>query len=337
MSKQITPRPRRYSKLTGLGVYRPEIVIDNAEVCTWIESSDEWIRERSGIVERRFAPAEVGIVEMSVEAAKLAIADAGLTAADIDNVIVATLSHYYQTPSAAALVAAALGLRKPGAIDVNAACAGFTYAIGLADGAISTGNSEHTLVIGVEKLSDWVDRHDRGTSFLFADGAGAVVVSASDTAEIGPTVWGSDGDSWDAIVCLPSWLDLRGPDRNHAEGEFPALRMQGQKVFRWAVGDMPAVAQAALDAAGITTADLDLFVPHQANMRITDAMLRSLQLPDTVAVARDIEFSGNTSAASIPLALDRLRQDGVAKSGDLALLIGFGAGLAFAAQVVRVP
>lgn len=337
MSKQIAARPRGYSRISGLGVYRPTEVVTNADICNYIESSDEWIQERSGIVERRWAPAEVDIIDMAVAAAERAISDAGLGADDIDNVIVSTISHPYQTPSAAVLVADRLGLAKPGAMDISAACAGFCYAIGLADGEVSTGLSRHTLVVGVEKLSDWLDVHDRGTAFLFADGAGAVVVSASDTPEIGPTVWGSDGSEWEAITIGPDTLSMVSADHKHIEGDAPVLHMQGQKVFRWAVGDMPAIAKAALAAAGITAADLDLFVPHQANNRITDAMLRSLDLPESVVVARDIQFSGNTSAASIPLALDQLRATGVAKPGDLALLIGFGAGLAYAAQVVRVP
>lgn len=337
MSKQIAARPRRYSRIAGLGVYRPTEVVTNDDICKFIESSDEWIQERSGIIERRWADQGTDIIDMAVAAAERAIADAGLSTSDIDNVIVSTISHPYQTPSAAVLVADRLGLAKPGAMDISAACAGFCYAIGLADGDVSTGLSRNTLVVGVEKLTDWLDVNDRGTAFLFADGAGAVVVSQSDTPEIGPTIWGSDGSEWEAIVIGPNTLSMVSEDHKHIEGDAPVLHMQGQKVFRWAVGDMPAIAKSALDAAGLTADDLDLFVPHQANNRITDAMLRSLNLPDSVKVARDIKHSGNTSAASIPLALDELRSSGVAKSGDLALLIGFGAGLAYAAQVVRVP
>jgi 3-oxoacyl-[acyl-carrier-protein] synthase-3 len=230
-----------------------------------------------------------------------------------------------------------LGLDNPGAFDISAACSGFPYAIGLADSMISTGQANNVLVIGVEKLTDWTDPHDRGTAFIFADGAGAVVVSPSDEPGVGPTVWGSNGGESEAIICLPDWNQLRAQHKSAAIEQWPVLHMQGQKVFRWAVSEMVPIAKAAIEAAGLTPADLQLFVPHQANNRITDAMVRALDFPDTIAVARDITTSGNTSAASIPLALDRLREEGVAHSGDLALFIGFGAGLAYAAQVVRIP
>ena len=334
MTKQIAASSRGFSKITGLGVYRPERIVSNAEVCERIDSSDEWIRERTGIVERRWADADTTIVDMATTAAERAIKDAGLSVGDIDAIVVATISHPYQTPSCAVLVADKLGLKNPGAIDISAACSGFSYGLGIADGWVSTGQSKNVVVIGVEKLTDWVDPTDRGTAFIFADGAGAVVVSQSDSPKISRTVWGSDGSEFEAIVCLPDALSAH---KLGADAPAPVLHMQGQKVFRWAVTEMVDVCQQALDAAGLTAADIQLFVPHQANNRITDAMLRGLNFPDSVAVARDIVTAGNTSAASIPLALDRLREEGVAKSGDLALLIGFGAGLAYAAQVVQLP
>ena len=333
--KMIQQPPRRYSRVIGLGVHRPSVVVTNEEICKYIDSSDEWIRERSGIIERRFADANTSIIDMAVDASQKAIEDAGIGPSQINTVLLATISHPYQTPSAAVLVAHRLGLQDVGATDLSAACAGFPYGIGIADGLISTGQSDYVLVIGVEKLSDWTDKHDRSTAFIFADGAGAVVLGPSDTTEVGPTIWGSDGSEFDAIVCLPDWLSLRHDAKT--EGSWPVLHMQGQKVFRWAVGEMPDVAHRAITSAGLTAHDIDLFIPHQANMRITDAMVKSLGLRDDVKIARDIQTSGNTSAASIPLAMEKMRSEGVAKSGELALLIGFGAGLAYAAQVVRFP
>ena len=187
--------------------------------------------------------------------------------------------------------------------------------------------------MGVEKLSDFLDLNDRSTAFIFGDGAGAVVIGPSDEPAIGPTIWGADGSQWDAIVNKTSWIEYRD-DENAG---WPALKMAGQSVFRWAVWQMAPVAQKALDAAGVEVGQLDAFIPHQANLRIVDAMAKQLKVPEHVAIARDIVDSGNTSAASVPLAMDRLLQSGEAPSGGLALLIGFGAGLTYAAQVVRLP
>jgi len=198
---------------------------------------------------------------------------------------------------------------------------------------VRSGTSGHVLVIGVERLSDITDVTDRGTAFIFADGAGAAVIGPSETEGIGPVVWGSDGEQFDLIRQKEDWRDVVASGRP----EMPHLIMQGNPVFRWASFEMAKIAQQALDRAGVSIEDLDVFVPHQANMRIIDAMARSMKLPPRVAVARDIAMQGNSSAASIPLALDQMMMDGEAKSGDLALLVAFGAGLAYAAQVVVVP
>jgi 3-oxoacyl-[acyl-carrier-protein] synthase-3 len=203
----------------------------------------------------------------------------------------------------------------------------------MANDMVRSGSARHVLVVGVEKLSDFVDLHDRGTAFIFGDGAGAVVVGPSDTPAIGPTVWGSDGSQWEAIVNKSSWIEYRDTEN----AEWPALKMAGQTVFRWAVWQMSPVAQKALDAAGVAAGDLAAFIPHQANARIVAAMVKQLHLPEHVPVSYDIEQSGNTSAASIPLAMDRMLEEGTAQRGGLALLIGFGAGLTYAAQVVELP
>jgi len=260
------------------------------------------------------------------------VADVG-DPAQVDAVIVATVSHMLQTPAVATAVAYELGLDRPAAFDISAACAGFCHGISLASDMVRGGSAKHVLVIGVERLSDLTDVGDRGTAFIFVDGAGAAVVGPSDEPGIGPVVWGSDGEQFDLIRQKEDWRDVVAQDRP----QMPHLVMQGNPVFRWAAYEMAKVAQQTLDRSGLTVEDLDVFVPHQANMRIIDAMARSMKLPERVKIARDIADQGNTSAASIPLALDRMMVEGEARSGDTALLIAFGAGLAYAAQVVKVP
>ncbi len=322
-----------FARMLGVGSYSPARVVTNAEMCERIDSTDEWIRERSGITERRFAAPDETVADMAVAAASKALASAGITADQVDCVIVASVTHLKATPSAAAEVSHRLGAGRAPAFDISAACAGFCYGLSMAQDFIRGGSAKYVVVIGVEKLTDIVDPNDRSTAFLFADGAGAAVIGPSDTPAIGPTVWGADGSQLDAITMSGRYEDLRDDET----AEYPHVVMQGQAVFRWAVHDMSIVAQQALDAAGITADQLDAFIPHQANLRIVDAMVRSLKLPADIPVARDIVTSGNTSAASIPLAMDHMLQAGQIRSGGLALLIGFGAGLAYAAQVVELP
>jgi 3-oxoacyl-[acyl-carrier-protein] synthase-3 len=333
MTKLDDVRGSEHATLLGLGAYRPSRVVPNAEVVDAIDSSDEWIQQRSGIRQRRFATPEETVQMMSVAASRDAIAQAGIDAAQIDCVIVATVSHLLQTPAVATAIAHELGTQRAAAFDISAACAGFCHGIALASDMVKGGTAKHVLVIGVERLSDLTDMTDRGTAFIFADGAGAAVVGPSDEPGIGPVVWGSDGEQFDLIRQKEDWRDVLVQDRP----EMPHLTMQGNPVFRWASYEMAKIAQQTLDRTGITTDDLDVFVPHQANMRIIDAMARSMKLPAHVQIARDIAEQGNTSAASIPLALTRMVEEGTAKSGDTALLIAFGAGLAYAAQVVTVP
>ena len=270
---------------------------------------------------------------MSVAAAREAIADAGIEVEQVDAVVVATVSHMLQTPAIATAIAHELGTNRPAAFDISAACAGFCHGVALASDMVRGGSAKHVLVIGVEKLSDLTDVGDRGTAFIFSDGAGAVIVGPSDEAGIGPVVWGSDGEQYDLIRQREDWRDVLEQE----DPRMPHLVMQGNPVFRWAAFEMAKVAQTTLDRSGITADDLDVFVPHQANMRIIDAMARSMKLPERVRIGRDVADQGNSSAASIPLALHRMIQEGDAKSGDTALLIAFGAGLAYAAQVVKVP
>lgn len=323
----------QHAAILGIGTYRPSRIIPNAEVVDAIDSSDEWIQQRSGIRQRRWATPEETVQSMAVAASRQALERAGIDARQVDCVIVATVTHMFQTPAVATAIAHELGTDQAAAFDISAACAGFCHGVALAADLVRGGSAGYTLVIGVERLSDITDVGDRGTAFIFADGAGAAVVGPSDSPGIGPVVWGSDGEQFDLIRQREDWRDVIASERP----EMPHLVMQGNAVFRWASFTMAKTGLQALDRAGITVDDLDVFVPHQANMRITDAMARSMKLPERVRIARDIAEQGNTSAASIPLALDRMIEEGEARSGDTALLIAFGAGLAYAAQVVTVP
>ncbi|UXA07828.1 beta-ketoacyl-ACP synthase III [Mycobacterium sp. SMC-2] len=332
--KQIaaTTGPKNIGMLS-VGAYRPERVVTNDEICENIDSSDEWIFTRTGIKTRRFAAREESAASMATEAGRQAIEKAALTPSDIDCVIVATSTHFLQTPACAPAVAAALGATGVPAFDVSAGCAGFGYALGVAADMIRGGTAAKVLVLGSEKLSPTVDMHDRTNCFIFADGAAGVVVGETPDQGIGPTVWGSDGEQALAIRQDIDWIDYM----DAPTGPRPFLRLEGSAVFRWAAFEMGKVGRQAMDAAGIRPDEIDVFVPHQANSRINEVLAKSLELRPDAVVANDIEHTGNTSAASIPLAMAELLATGAAKPGDLALLIGYGAGLSYAAQVVRMP
>jgi beta-ketoacyl-[acyl-carrier-protein] synthase III len=322
------PTEITHAAMLGLGVHRPERVVTNDEICEVLDSSDEWIQSRSGIRTRRFAGPDESLIDMATSAAERALAVAGVTADQLGCVIVATSTHPEHTPASAPQVATRLG-SKTAAFDVSAGCAGFCHALNLASSMIRSGAESHVLVIGVEQLSRFMDPTDRGTAFIFADGAGAVVVGPAEATGIGPTAWGSDGAQAHVITQTPSCLG------QHAEQ--PVVQMEGTAVFRWAPFAMAEVAHQALDAAGVSVDDLDAFVPHQANLRITQTLSRNIKLPESVAVATDVVDSGNTSAASVPLAMEAMLRKGEARPGDLALLIAFGAGLSYAGQVVTLP
>ncbi|MFW0168955.1 beta-ketoacyl-ACP synthase III [Rothia sp. P4278] len=331
----------RYSRILGYGAARPDLLVTNDDIAGPINSSDEWIVQRTGIKTRHRASEKISVADLAIGAAQDALEASGLAGEELDAVIISTISHPYATPSLATIVADAVGSKAP-AYDISAACAGFCYGIAQADALVRSGLANKVLVIGVEKLSDFIDNTERSISFLLGDGAGAAVVGVSDTPGIGPTIWGSDGERWGAVGMTHSMLDIRNRDfiaNPVQEGEkiWPTLRQDGQAVFRWAVWEMAKVAQKALEAAGITADELGALITHQANMRIIDQMVKTLKLPETVEVARDIECAGNTSAASVPLAAHQLLQENPQLSGTFALQIGFGAGLAFAAQVVVLP
>lgn len=328
--KQSTPT-RPYSRILSIGAARGDRVVPNDDLVGPIDSSDEWIRQRTGIITRTRASDDVLAVDLAEAASQEALAKAGLTGADIDAVIVSTISNVAVTPSMAALLADRIGATPAPAYDISAACAGYVYGIAQADALVRAGVAEHVLVVGAEKLSALVDPTDRSISFLLGDGAGAAIVGPSDEPGISKAVWGSDGSKWGAVG-----MNATFPE--HVAGApWPTLRQDGQTVFRWAVWEMAKVAQQALDAAGVTADELSAFIPHQANMRIIDELAKQLKLPEHVLVGRDIETTGNTSAASVPLAAERLLREHPELSGGLALQIGFGAGLVYGAQVVRLP
>jgi 3-oxoacyl-[acyl-carrier-protein] synthase III len=309
------------SRILSFGHYQPSNVVTNDDLAKTMDTNDEWIQSRVGIKQRRLAGPDESVADMAVQAGGKALANSGLSPADIDLVVVATCTQEAQIPNSSAQVADRLGIVSPGAYDVNAACAGFCYALSNASDAVRAGSARNVLVIGAEKLSQWVDWTDRSTSIIFADGAGAAVVGPSDETSVGPVVWGSAGDMAEKIFVK---------DRNSF------LYQEGQSVFRWTTTHLHTVAKEACDRAGIDPSELAAFVPHQANLRIVEAIARKLKAVNAV-VADDIIEAGNTSAASIPLALSRLIERGDVPSGAPALLMGFGAGMTYAAQVVDIP
>jgi 3-oxoacyl-[acyl-carrier-protein] synthase-3 len=328
----VVPAGAPYSRILGVGAYRPRRVVDNAEVCRHIDSSDEWIRSRTGIATRRWADPDETLGMMAEQAAAKALAAAGVGPEDVTCVIAATFTHLLQTPAVATEIAHRVGAVRAAGFDLSAGCAGFVHGLVLASDAVRA-RGGHVLVVGVERMTDILDLSDRSTAFIFGDGAGAVVVGPSDIPGFGPVVWGADGGQADAIRQSVPWDTLR-KEPGHP---FPALRQDGQRVFRWAVYEMAKVARQALDAAGIGPQDLDAFIPHQANERIIDSMTRSMGLPSRVTVAKDIVTSGNTSGASIPMAMEAVLASGGAPSGGTALLLGYGAGLSYAAMAATLP
>lgn len=314
-----------YTRISGLGHYRPKRVVTNADLATLFDTNDEWVKSRVGIAERRFAGDQESVAWMGAEAGRLAMADAGIAAADIDTVIVATCTLPTQIPHASTQVAGALGIKAPGSFDINAACAGFCYGLATASALIRSGDAGTVLLVGAERLTDWVDPTDRANAIIFADGAGAAVVTDSPTPDIGPVAWGCSTENTDAIYIS---------DRESF------VVQEGQTVFRWATTAVAPVAIEAACRAGVDLADIDVLAPHQANLRIVEAIAKKVIAaggrPD-LAVIKDIVTTGNTSSASIPIGLDRARQAGEVKSGDLVLAVGFGAGLTYGAQVFRLP
>ncbi|WP_409464486.1 beta-ketoacyl-ACP synthase III [Amycolatopsis sp. GA6-003] len=309
------------SRITALGHHQPARVLTNADLEGMVDTTDEWIRRRTGIATRHVADGSVA--DLAVEAAAKALAAAGLEPGEIGLVVVATCSAIDRCPSIAAQVAGRLGIPAPVCFDLNNGCAGFCTALATADHAVQAGAARHALVVGAEKMSDVTDWTDRSTCVLLGDGAGAAILSAADTAAVGPVVWGSDPTRRDLVRLAGEWQ--------------PAFAQDGQSVFRWATRELPAVAAEACRRAGIATTDLAGVVTHQANLRIIEALTDRLELREDAAIGRDVVESGNTSAASVPLALSKMVSRGELPPGEPVLLFAFGGGLSWAGQVVTCP
>lgn len=312
------------SRIVSLGHYQPSRVLTNDDLAQMVDTNDAWIRDRVGIVTRRIAAGEETVADMAAAAAEKALASSGLTAADIDLVVVATCSSVDRCPNVSTRVAHKLGINAPGAYDINTACSGFSYALATVDHAMRAGASRNAIVVGSEKLSDVTDWTDRATCIIFGDGAGAAVVSAAATPEeagIGPVIWGSTPEKGDSV---------------RIEGWRPYIQQEGQAVFRWATTTLAPIALQACERAGVDPSEIAAFVAHQANARIIEGIAKRLALPNAI-VAKDIVESGNTSAASVPLALSKLVERREVPSGAPVLLFGFGGGLTYAGQVVRCP
>jgi 3-oxoacyl-[acyl-carrier-protein] synthase III len=309
------------SRIAAVGHYQPARVLTNEDLAGMVDTNDEWITSRVGIRTRHIAGPDEPVDELAGHAAAKALAAAGLTPDDIDLVLVATSTAVDRSPNMAARVAARLGIPSPAAMDVNVVCAGFTHALATADHAVRAGASGRALVIGADKMSEVTDWSDRSTCVLVGDGAGAAVVEASEEAGVGPVLWGSV------------------PEMGHAvriEGTPPRFAQEGQSVYRWAVTQLPPIARKACERAGLAPEDLAAVVLHQANLRIIEPLAQKLGAVNAV-VARDVRESGNTSAASIPLAFSKLVEQGAISTGDPVLLFGFGGNLSYAGQVVRCP
>jgi len=312
------------SAVTGLAAYRPVRRVTSEELAQQTTVSPDWIVDRTGIEARHHAAPDEDLVTMGTEAGRKALVAAAVSPAEVDLVILATATRRQRIPGAAPQIASRIGIPAAGAFDVNAVCAGFTYSLSMASDAVRLGRARNVLVVAAERTSEWISPQMPDTYAIFGDGAGAVVVSRSDSDDIGPVVWGSDGGR-SAVLQSEVFED---------NNEY--VTMNGPLVYKWSTATMPAVARRACELAGVEMSDLTWFVPHQANLRIITTLTQTLGFPPD-RVARDVVETGNTSGASIPLALSTLADSGRLKPGDLVLLLGFGAGLTYAGQVIRMP
>lgn len=309
------------STIIGVGHYQPDRVVTNHEITEMVDTTDEWIQQRTGVVTRRLAADDQSVTELAIPAARMAIDDAGVTGAEVDLIIVATCTAADRSPNTAGRVSVALGCTAPAVIDVNVACSGFAHALALADQSIKAGSATTALVIGAEKLSYVTDFTDRSTCILVADGAGAFVLRASEEPGISRVTWGS-------VPELAPAVRIEAPESRFAQ--------DGKAVFKWAISKAAVHAAETVRNAGHELSDIAVLVSHQANLRIIEPLARQLGLTDAI-VATDITESGNTSAASIPLAFSKMWHAGELPPEQPALLFGFGGGFAYAGVVVQTP
>ena len=321
--------------IRSTGCYYPERVLTNADLERMVDTSDEWIRTGTGIRERRIAEPSQASSDLAYEAATRALASAEWTAKDTDHIIVATVTADYPFPSCACSLQGKLGATRAAAFDLSAACTGFIYGLKIARSLILAGQAKRILLLGVETLSRIVDYTDRSTCVLFGDGAGAVTLEGSDDPQAGirSVVIGSDGDQVDLLL-MPGGGSRNPSSVDTVEKKMHAISMAGNEVFKIAVRAMEAVSRQAVAEAGLKLDDIDIFIPHQANIRIIDAIAKRLEVPPERLVVT-IEKFGNTSAASVPIALDETVRAGRIKPGDHVAMAAFGGGITWGAAVVR--
>lgn len=322
------------ARIIGTGSYAPDKVVTNVDLEKFVDTNDEWIRTRTGIVERHLVVEGENTSDLATKAAERALSMAGVAATELDLIVVGTITGDYPWPATACIVQSNLGAVNAGAFDVSAACSGFLYSLSVAVDRIMAGNARKVLVIGAEVFSRIVDWSDRNTCVLFGDGAGAVVLEAceGDHGVLSTHLY-ADGSQLE-LLYQPGFGTRVPPTVEGIERGDQFLKMQGNEVFKVAVRSMAEVAKIALDANGMTTEDVDLFIPHQANIRILDATAKRIGLKDE-QVYVNVDRFGNTSAATIPIALDEVNRAGRLKSGDILLLDAFGGGFTWASVLIR--
>lgn len=328
---------KRNAAITGTGSYLPETVLSNFDLEKMVDTSDEWIRQRTGIVERRIAEDDVATSDLSVKAARLAIKRAQIDPLEIEMILVATVTPDTFFPSTACYVQKGLGAKNASAMDISAACAGFLYGLDLANGLIVSGQYNTILVVGGEVFNNIVDWNDRNTCVLFGDGAGAAVVQATEEPRgILSSYIGSDGDYADInLLGIPAGGSRMPVTSNAIDQNLNKIQMNGREVFKLGVRLMPEAAERALKKANVSVDDIDLLIPHQANLRIIEAVGHRLGVPrDKVYV--NVDKYGNTSAATVIIALDEAIQEERAKPDDLILLVTFGAGLTWGSTLLKL-